>query len=138
MKIFFCTIITLVLVFSAIKYSEAQNNNVGIGTLTPDASAGLEIQYANKGLLIPRVSLTSTTDVTTIPSPANSLLVFNTNASMTGGKIGYWYYDATIPAWVQAIGPMGPQGPAGANGAAGIVGPTGPAGANGVAGAQGI
>ena len=56
--------------------------NVGINTTgaTPDASAALDIDYPDKGLLIPRVALTSTTDVITIPTPATSLLVYNTNA----------------------------------------------------------
>ena len=73
---------------------KAQNVGIGASTFTPDASAGLEIRYTNKGLLIPRVALTSTTDVTTIPSPANSLLVYNTG---TGGlsPAGYYYWDGS-------------------------------------------
>lgn len=51
---------------------------VGIGTPTPDTSALLDISDAHKGVLIPRVALTSTTDATTIPLPANSLLVYCT------------------------------------------------------------
>ncbi|HMP95090.1 MAG TPA: hypothetical protein PKD90_19575, partial [Phnomibacter sp.] len=43
---------------------------VGIGTNTPNASAALDIDFANKGLLIPRINLTSLTDAGTIPSPA--------------------------------------------------------------------
>src|ERR1039457_3170968 len=135
MKTILYIFVTVAIVFSAMENSEAQSNNVGIGTLTPDPSAGLDITFTNKGLLIPRVSLTSTTDVVTIASPANSLLVFNTNTSMTGGSVGYWYYDATILAWVQAIGPMGPTGPAGATGPAG---PTGPQGIQGIQGIQGL
>ena len=125
--------------FTAITFAQ----NVGINTTgaTPDASAALDIDYTNKGLLIPRVSLNSTTDILTIPAPATSLLVYNINAAMTSGAIGYWYWDGS--AWVQAIGPAGPQGPvgpagpAGAPGAAGPQGPVGPAGANGAAGPQG-
>ncbi|MDF1672853.1 MAG: hypothetical protein P1U41_05080, partial [Vicingaceae bacterium] len=102
--------------------------NVGINTTgaTPDASAALDIDYTDKGLLIPRVSLNSTTDILTIPAPATSLLVYNTNAAMTGGAIGYWYWDGS--AWVQAIGPAGPQGPIGLTGPAGATGPQGPIG----------
>src|ERR1039458_665844 len=129
MKTILCFFTTLAIVFSAMENSAAQSNNVGIGTLTPDASAGLEIKFNKKGLLIPRVKLTSTTDVTTILSPANSLLVYNTNPAMTGGKVGYWYYDSIVPAWVQAIGPMGPQGIQGVAGAVGTTGLTGATGA---------
>ncbi|MDF1672993.1 MAG: hypothetical protein P1U41_05785, partial [Vicingaceae bacterium] len=93
--------------------------NVGINTTgaTPDPSAALDIDYTDKGLLIPRVALTSNTDVLTVPAPATSLLVYNTNAAMTSGAIGYWYWDGS--AWVQAIGPAGPQGPIGLTGPAG-------------------
>lgn len=108
--------------------------NVGINTTgtTPDASAALDIDYPDKGLLIPRVALTSTTDVITIPAPATSLLVYNSNAAMTGGALGYWYWDGVT--WVQALGP---QGPIGATGPAGPQGPIGLTGATGATGAQG-
>lgn len=59
--------------------------SVGIGTSTPDASARLEVSATNRGVLIPRVSLTSVTDATTISNPATSLLVYNTNASLPWG-----------------------------------------------------
>lgn len=57
---------------------------VGINTLVnnPDASAGLDVDFPNKGVLIPRVALASSTDATTLSSPATSLLVYNTG---TGG-----------------------------------------------------
>lgn len=75
------------------------SQNVGINgsAAVPDASAMLDVSSSNKGLLIPRVALTSTTDVTTIPSPQTSLMVYNTNASMTGGGVGYYFYDGS--AW---------------------------------------
>ncbi|QES92470.1 hypothetical protein F0358_06940 [Empedobacter brevis] len=50
---------------------------VGVNTSNPDPSAILELKHSNKGLLIPRVNLTGRTDLTTIPSPANGLLVYN-------------------------------------------------------------
>lgn len=60
------------------------NAQVGIGTSTPATSSILDVNVNNlpangkKGLLIPQVTLNNTTDITTIPSPANGLLVFNT------------------------------------------------------------
>ncbi|MCX7652120.1 MAG: hypothetical protein N2200_04560 [Bacteroidia bacterium] len=78
-----------------------QAQNVGIGTATPDGSARLDVEDANRGILIPRVALQSETDATTILRPAHSLLVYNTNASLTCGK-GY-YYNAgtpTDPRWM--------------------------------------
>jgi len=65
------------------------SQNVGINSTgaTPDASAMLDIDVsslgasAKKGLLIPRIALASRVDVSTIPSPATSLLVYNTFTS---------------------------------------------------------
>lgn len=73
------------------------NNNLGIGTATPDASASLDISGTSKGILIPRVTLTGSGDATTI-TPANviSMLVYN-----TGGAIGAGYYYWTGAAWTQ-------------------------------------
>ena len=41
-------------------------------------SAMLDVASSNKGVLIPRVALSSTADISTIVSPATSLLVYNT------------------------------------------------------------
>jgi len=75
--------------------------SVGIGTSSPDASARLEVSSTNQGVLIPRVSLTSVTDAATIPNPATSLLVYNTNANLPWG-VGYYYNAGTpaAPRWV--------------------------------------
>ncbi|WP_374462042.1 beta strand repeat-containing protein [Chryseobacterium taeanense] len=54
------------------------NGQVGIGTSSPDASAILDVSATNKGILLPRVALTSSTDQTTITSPATGLMVYNT------------------------------------------------------------
>ena len=66
----------------------------GIGTTTPDASAKLEVSATNKGFLPPRVTLTSGTDNTTIPSPATGLLVYNTGNN-AGLVAGYYYWNGT-------------------------------------------
>ncbi len=71
----------------------------GIGTSTPDASAKLEVSASNKGFLPPRVALSSTTDVATIPSPASGLLIFNTATAGTSPNNvlpGYYYWDGSI------------------------------------------
>jgi hypothetical protein len=67
---------------------------IGIGTGTPDTSALLELASASKGLLMPRVNLVSLSDANTIALPATSLLVYNTNAVLTGGK-GFYYNTGT-------------------------------------------
>lgn len=75
-------------------------NNVGIGTNTPDASAKLDVVSTDKGILIPRVSLSDVTTGSPISSPATGLMVWNTNASVTGGYgIGFYYWGGT--AWTK-------------------------------------
>lgn len=70
------------------------NGAVGIGTSTPNASAALDITSTNKGILIPRVALTSTTDVTTISSPTAGLMVYNTGAGALTYK-GFAFWNGT-------------------------------------------
>ncbi len=74
--------------------------NVGIGTASPNASSLLEISSSNKGLLIPRVLLASETDVTTIPSPPNALLIFNNNEALPDGR-GFYFWNAISNKWVK-------------------------------------
>jgi len=63
----------------------------GIGTTTPNASAKLDVFSTNKGFLPPRVTLTSVSDATTIPSPAEGLLVYNLGS--VGLQAGYYYWN---------------------------------------------
>ncbi|MGB4144358.1 MAG: hypothetical protein WBJ97_02255, partial [Bacteroidales bacterium] len=77
----------------------AQNLGIGPDTFDPDASAGVEMKFTNKGLLIPRVTLTSTTSTSPITTPiATSLLVYNT---ATTGDVtpGYYYWNGN--QWVR-------------------------------------
>lgn len=80
----------------ALSYSVSSAQNVGINSSgnTPDASAGLDIDFSNKGLLIPRVKLTGTEDVKTVPLRSISLLVFNTDP-VNDVTTGYYYWDGT-------------------------------------------
>jgi uncharacterized protein YdeI (BOF family) len=63
----------------------------GIGTTTPNASAKLDVYSTNKGFLPPRVTLTSVSDVSTIASPAEGLLVYNLGS--VGLQAGYYYWN---------------------------------------------
>lgn len=111
----------------------AQQSNMGVGTLSPDPSALLELRANNMGFLVPRMN---TVEKLAITSPATGLLVYDTSTS------SFWYFDGT--QWVEAIGPQGPQGPAGPQGIQGIAGqngatgPVGPQGPTGPAGQDGI
>lgn len=111
----------------------AQNNNVGIGTLTPAPSALLDIDGSgsnnNKGILIPR--MTSAQRIA-ISSPANSLLVFDTDLAC------FYYWDAIIPGW-KSLGNTGTgiNGTTGETGATGGIGSTGNTGSTGFIGGTG-
>lgn len=142
-------------------------NNVGIGTNTPDASAILEMSSTNQGALVPRMT---TAQRNAIAAPANGLLVFDTtvgcfffytagtwnnlcNASTAIDGINCWDLngngvndpaedvnsDGNFDALdcAGADGAAGPQGPAGPAGPAGATGATGPQGPAGPAGATG-
>lgn len=50
------------------------SQSIGIGTVSPDGSAALDITHANKGLLIPRMG---TAAINIIPNPAKGLLVYD-------------------------------------------------------------
>ncbi len=94
------------------------SQSVGISTssFTPDASSILEIKATDKGMLIPRIALTGTDDVTTIPSLATSpttatgLLVYNT-ASGNGVTPGFYYWDGTLLKWCRFITGAAPAQP---------------------------
>jgi hypothetical protein len=77
----------LLLVLGTVTYAQ-----VGVGTLVPNESAILDVVANNKGLLIPRVSLKSTKDLTTISSGnVESLLVYNTEL-IQDVRPGYYYW----------------------------------------------
>ena len=95
--------------------------NIGIGTATPNASALLEVQSNNKGLLIPRVTLLSEFDIITIPAPPTSLLIYNLNTALPEG-VGYYYWNGT--KWNKLISKDGITNLAwGTNGNAGTIPP---------------
>lgn len=65
---------------------------VGIGTVMPDRSAMLDVVSVNTGVLIPRVSLTGSMDVTSIANGnKESLLLYNT-ATVADIVPGYYYW----------------------------------------------
>ncbi len=80
-----------IIVFAGLFLSIHLKAQTGIGTTTPHASAKLDVSANNKGFLPPRVTLTSNTDATTIPSPAEGLLVYNLGS--VGLQAGYYYWN---------------------------------------------
>jgi len=84
-------LINLVLIISSMLISVqiyTQNLGISANVFTPDSSAGLEIQFTNKGLLIPRMT---TAQRDSISNPAQSLLIFNTTTKCYEGYLdGAW------------------------------------------------
>jgi len=68
-------IIALFVFITAIFFAEAQNN-VGIGILTPDPSAILDLSSTDKGFLVPRMDSLQRNAIAT---PANGLIVYDSN-----------------------------------------------------------
>jgi hypothetical protein len=83
---------------------------VGINTTgaPPDASAGLDVSFTDKGLLPPRVALTSIISALPVTAPAVGLLVYNTSVAGTSPNNvtpGYYCWDGT--KWIPVIIPQG-------------------------------
>lgn len=79
---------------------QAQNLGISATGVPPSGDAGLDVNFSNKGVLIPRVSLTSLTSYAPIAGggPTESMLVYNTNTTI--GK-GYYYWNGS--RWVKFL-----------------------------------
>jgi len=79
----------------------AQNVGINSTGAAPVTSAALDVDMANKGILIPRVALTSLTTFAPVTGTATaSLLVYNT-ATISGATPGYFYWSGSI--WLRMI-----------------------------------
>ncbi|MFA5782942.1 MAG: hypothetical protein WC868_11815, partial [Bacteroidales bacterium] len=125
------TIIYLILFWIIINFRAFAQYGVSINTTgTPaDSSAMLDVSSDSMGLLIPRMT---EAQKNAIVNPATGLLIYQTN-----NAIGFWYYNTSIPAWVQAIGLQGPTGATGTTGITGTMGQIGTTGATGDTGNTG-
>ncbi|MFA5783201.1 MAG: collagen-like protein, partial [Bacteroidales bacterium] len=123
---------SLIINFACLTARQAfSQNGVSINATgtAADNSAMLDVSSITKGLLIPRMT---EAQKNAIVAPATGLLIYQTD-----NIIGFWYYDTSISAWVQAIGADGPTGATGTNGAIGATGTNGAIGATGTNGTDG-
>jgi hypothetical protein len=86
--------ILIALISVSFSFLHAQDN-VGIGTLTPNTLSILDLSSNNKGFLAPRMTTSERTSISTTASE-QGLLVFDTNLKF------YFYWDGT--QWVQFPG----------------------------------
>src|SRR5436305_2081662 len=92
----------MILALFSVKEAIAQNVGVNSTGAAPNTSAMLDVAATDKGLLVPRVTLSSINDVATITTPATSLLVYNTaTAGVSPNNVtpGFYYYDGA--KWVR-------------------------------------
>lgn len=90
--------VVLIVIISILAFFSANAQNVAINNdgSPPDGSAMLDITSSDKGILIPRMA-----DHTTIASPVQGLLVYNTSNN------SFWFYDGTVWNQIAAGGGSG-------------------------------
>lgn len=101
MKRIFKLSLTFVFVISGISFLYGQGVSISLETIDPHESAILDVESGDKGVLIPRIELSGTDDVTTIVDPAVSLLIYNTATAGTEPNNvvpGFYYWNGT--EWV--------------------------------------
>lgn len=93
-------ILTLICILSQSNFAQ---NNVGIGTNTPNSSAKLDITSTNMGFLPPRVSIGNVGTWGLISgSGTEGMMVYNTNTATTGGSgAGFYYWSTATGPWVK-------------------------------------
>lgn len=74
------------IIFIVSVLSAHSQNNIGIGTITPDASALLDLSSSSKGILIPRMT---TAQRNAIASPSKGLMVFDNDTN------SFWYFNGS-------------------------------------------
>lgn len=86
-------ILLIVLFWVSIQSSYAQGISINTTGAPPDSSAMLDVSDTSKGILITRMTMAQRD---AIVSPANSLLIFQTN-----NDSGFYYYNAPTLTWVK-------------------------------------
>jgi hypothetical protein len=78
-------------------------SQVGIGTAVPNTSAQLDIVSIDKGVLLPRIALIGTDDVTTISNGnKGGLLIYNTATTEGANEVtpGFYYWSESKNIWI--------------------------------------
>ncbi len=95
--------ISFLMVFACLIISAKAQVAVNTTGAAPAASSMLDVSSTSKGVLIPQVSIDSLKDVTSIPSPANGLIVYNTTQPGVRNDMarGYYWYSTNAVSWVR-------------------------------------
>ncbi len=90
---------------------DGTKNNIGIGTKTPINSAILELNSTNKGLLLPRVQLTSLRSPLPLDAFYPGMVVYCIgNAGVAPNNVTAGLYVAGTSAWTRMTMPFGDRG----------------------------
>jgi hypothetical protein len=108
-KNFIQLLVTVLLLLLSLSSGFSQNVAVNATGAPPNSSAGLDVDFPDKGLLIPRVSLTSTSSFAPLAAHVAGMVVYNT-ATINDVIPGFYYDNGTswIPAFIAgtAVGDM--------------------------------
>ena len=91
-------LVVALIFFPSILSTFSPGKNWGGGLYAQIPNAVFDAKDAHKGVLLPRVSLQSTTDTVTVPSPSVSLLLFNTSTvgvSPNNLTPGFYFWNGT-------------------------------------------
>src|ERR1700761_585850 len=80
-----------------IQFAAKAQMKIGDNSTTLNSASLLELETTNKGLVLPRVSLSDVSSSSPLPAGLlTSTIVYNTNVSTTGGSgIGIYYWDGS-------------------------------------------
>lgn len=94
--------VTIMALFGAV----SANAQEGFGTNSPAPSSVIDMTATNKGVLLPRVALTSTIAAAPVTAPADALTVFNTATAGTAPNNvtpGYYYWSTAGSQWIRLL-----------------------------------
>ncbi len=104
-RIFFSIPAAILLSLTTHLWAQVAINN---DSTQPDPSAGLDVKFADKGFLPPRVALTSINSANPIVAPAVGLIVYNTaNAGTPPNNVIIGYYRWDGARWIAIEAPQG-------------------------------
>lgn len=96
-----CVLFALTISFKGFSQNAGISTN---GAVPPNSAAGLDVDFANKGLLIPRVALTGAANFQPLTSHIVGMIVYNT---ATTGDVSPGFYINDGTKWISYTPPNG-------------------------------
>lgn len=93
-------------------FASAQNIAINTSGAAANLSALLDVDATNRGMLIPRVSLTALGTYNgpiTAGAPTDGLIVYNTNNAVGNGR-GFYYWSTFATSWINLLDNQTPYG----------------------------